>query len=115
MLLSLFVIKPKSLCNLGLTKKGENHYESSKFKYSIKSVKKVIWICFHTGWPLYLLPSNAILIKNNGAKQKTTVESLLGEHKNLINLDNLVQVKSSAATGAVPKNPFADQPNPFQV
>jgi len=53
---------------------------------------------------------------NNGAKQKNTVETLLGEHKNLINLDNLVQVKPSAATGgAVTKNPFADQPNPFQA
>jgi len=51
---------------------------------------------------------------NNGAKPKNTVETLLGEHSNLINLDNLVKVKSSAATGAVPKNPFADQPNPFQ-
>jgi len=54
-------------------------------------------------------------IMNNGTKQKNSVESMLGEHSNLINLDNLVQVKSSAATGAVPKNPFADQPNPFQA
>jgi len=51
----------------------------------------------------------------NGNRSKNTVESLLGEHSNLINLDNLVQVKSSASTGAVPKNPFADQPNPFQA
>jgi epsin len=49
---------------------------------------------------------------NTGAKPKKIVESLLGEHSNLVNLDNLVQPKVSAG-GA--KNPFADQPNPFQA
>jgi len=38
---------------------------------------------------------------------------LLGEHSNLVNLDNLTQMKT-ANTAA--KNPFADsQPNPFQA
>merc|ERR1719336_3056705 len=47
-----------------------------------------------------------------GARPKTGVESLLGEHGNLVNLDNLTQMKT-ANTAA--KNPFADsQPNPFQ-
>jgi len=49
---------------------------------------------------------------NTGAKPKKIVESLLGEHSNLVNLDNLVQPK--VAAGAA-KNPFADQPNPFQA
>jgi len=49
---------------------------------------------------------------NTGAKPKKTVESLLGEHSNLVNLDNLVQPKVS---GNAAKNPFADQPNPFQA
>lgn len=52
--------------------------------------------------------------QNTGAKpKKTMVESLLGEHSNLVNLDNIVQVK--AKPGAAAKNPFADQPNPFQA
>lgn len=52
--------------------------------------------------------------QNTGARPKTsTVESLLGEHSNLVNLDNLTQVKPPAAVAA--KNPFADQPNPFQA
>merc|ERR1712059_142406 len=51
---------------------------------------------------------------NTGAKPKKTVESLLGEHSNLVNLDNLVQPKATGTTGSVAKNPFADQPNPFQ-
>jgi len=50
--------------------------------------------------------------QNTGAKPKMSVETLLGEHSNLVNLDNLVQPK--AASNA-PKNPFADQPNPFQA
>lgn len=49
---------------------------------------------------------------NTGAKPKKIVESLLGEHSNLVNLDNLVQPK---AAGGAAKNPFADQPNPFQA
>ena len=57
----------------------------------------------------------------SGAKPKpNTVESLLGEHSNLVNLDSLIQPKrggsqSSAAPGPGPKNPFAEQPNPFQA
>ena len=56
------------------------------------------------------------------------MESLLGEHSNLVNLDNLVQVKIAFQTiffliltlqpkvsGGTAKNPFADQPNPFQA
>lgn len=31
-------------------------------------------------------------VQNTGAKPKKIVESLLGEHSNLVNLDNLVQV-----------------------
>jgi hypothetical protein len=50
-------------------------------------------------------------MQNTGAKPKKSVESLLGEHSNLVNLDSLVQPKSSSAA----KNPFADQPNPFQA
>jgi len=49
---------------------------------------------------------------NTGAKPKKIVESLLGEHSNLVNLDNLVQPK---VAGGAAKNPFADQPNPFQA
>jgi len=53
---------------------------------------------------------------NTGAKPKKIVESLLGEHSNLVNLDNLVQPKSGGgSSGSVAKNPFADQPNPFQA
>lgn len=51
---------------------------------------------------------------NTGAKPKKIVESLLGEHSNLVNLDNLIQPKTTGTTVAA-KNPFADQPNPFQA
>merc|ERR1719234_125520 len=47
-----------------------------------------------------------------GARPKNAVESLLGEHSNLVNLDNLTQLK---AANPAAKNPFADQPNPFQA
>ncbi|XP_023337922.1 epsin-1 isoform X2 [Eurytemora carolleeae] len=46
-----------------------------------------------------------------GAKPKKGVESLLGEHSNLVNLDNLVKAKPAALA----RNPFAEQPNPFQA
>jgi len=49
---------------------------------------------------------------NTGARPKKIVESLLGEHSNLVNLDNLVQPKPATVAA---KNPFADQPNPFQA
>merc|ERR1719239_1922668 len=47
-----------------------------------------------------------------GARPKNAVESLLGEHSNLVNLDNLTQLKTANPAA---KNPFADQPNPFQA
>merc|ERR1719264_2177563 len=46
-----------------------------------------------------------------GARPKNAVESLLGEHSDLVNLDNLTQLKTANPAA---KNPFADQPNPFQ-
>jgi hypothetical protein len=52
------------------------------------------------------------LLQSSGAKPKKSVESILGEHSNLVNLDNLVQGKTAAPAA---KNPFADQPNPFQA
>eukprot|EP00092_Neocalanus_flemingeri_P101741 GFUD01130083.1.p1 GENE.GFUD01130083.1~~GFUD01130083.1.p1 ORF type:complete len:551 (-),score=146.26 GFUD01130083.1:1211-2863(-) len=59
-----------------------------------------------------LLGNNVVM--NTGAKPKKIVESLLGEHSNLVNLDNLVQPKVASGS-ATTKNPFADQPNPFQA
>ena len=53
-----------------------------------------------------------------GAKPKqSAVESMLGEHSNLVNLDSLIQPKGATvgAVGQGAKNPFADQPNPFQA
>jgi len=47
-----------------------------------------------------------------GTRPKNTVVTLLGEHSNLVNLDDLVQPKTNTV---VAKNPFADQPNPFQA
>jgi len=58
------------------------------------------------------LLGNNVGMQNTGAKPKKIVESLLGEHSNLVNLDNLVQPKVG---GGAAKNPFADQPNPFQA
>jgi len=54
---------------------------------------------------------------NTGAKPKSTVGDILGEHSNLVNLDNLVQGKPSSllTDGNAAKNPFTDQPNPFQA
>ena len=47
------------------------------------------------------------------------MESLLGEHSNLVNLDSLIQPKRGQAQGQPQtqgaKNPFAEQPNPFQA
>ena len=45
------------------------------------------------------------------------MESLLGEHSNLVNLDSLIQPKRGQAgqPQAGAKNPFAEQPNPFQA
>ena len=45
------------------------------------------------------------------------MENLLGEHSALVNLDSLVDNKKSGGGGAGPpaKNPFAEQPNPFQA
>ena len=55
-----------------------------------------------------------------GAKPKSAVENLLGEHSALVNLDSLVDNKKTggaagAAGGPPAKNPFAEQPNPFQA
>jgi len=55
-------------------------------------------------------------LQETGAKPKTsTVESLLGEHSALVNLDSLVGSRPQAGPGTAAKNPFADQPNPFQA
>ena len=60
-------------------------------------------------------------IFQTGAKPKSAVENLLGEHSALVNLDSLVDNKKSgggaggAAGGPPAKNPFAEQPNPFQA
>ena len=47
------------------------------------------------------------------------MENLLGEHSNLVNLDSLIQPKRGQASGQPQaggaKNPFAEQPNPFQA
>ena len=49
------------------------------------------------------------------------MENLLGEHSALVNLDSLVDNKKTGggagggAGGPPAKNPFAEQPNPFQA
>ena len=58
--------------------------------------------------------------QNQGAVNKngkSAVENLLGEHSNLVNLDSLIQPKRGQANQpqAGAKNPFAEQPNPFQA
>merc|ERR1719312_2154646 len=71
--------------------------------------------------PVPLMPGSGLAqIQNQGAKSKpSAVENMLGEHSNLVNLDSLLQPKrgvqgpGSAGTGA--KNPFSEQPNPFQA
>jgi len=71
--------------------------------------------------PVPLMPGSGLSqIQNQGAKSKpSAVENMLGEHSNLVNLDSLLQPKrgvqgpGSAGTGA--KNPFSEQPNPFQA
>jgi len=60
------------------------------------------------------LPPTQIGMANNntGAKPKKSVHSLLGEHSNLVNLDNLVTDSKSNAV----RNPFEQHPpNPFQA
>jgi len=59
-------------------------------------------------------PMAGATVQNTGARPKKIVESLLGEHSNLVNLDSLIQPKSANVPGTA-KNPFADQPNPFQA
>jgi len=61
--------------------------------------------------PLPLLGQNNG--QNTGAKPRSAVENLLGEHSALVNLDSLVDNKKTAGPPA--KNPFAEQPNPFQA
>merc|ERR1719510_204673 len=68
--------------------------------------------------PLPLLGPNNM---QTGAKPKSAVENLLGEHSALVNLDSLVDNKKTGsgagggAGGPPAKNPFAEQPNPFQA
>jgi len=79
-------------------------------------------------WDLGGLDPLPLLGPNNtqtGAKPKSAVENLLGEHSALVNLDSLVDNKKSGpggglagagpAGGPPAKNPFAEQPNPFQA
>merc|ERR1719186_104819 len=48
---------------------------------------------------------------DTGAKPKKRVESLLGEHSKLVDLDSLVKAKPTNTA----RNPFSEQPNPFQA
>jgi len=48
---------------------------------------------------------------DTGAKPKKSVESLLGEHSKLVDLDSLVKAKPTNTA----RNPFSEQPNPFQA
>ena len=43
------------------------------------------------------LPPTQMVSNNTGAKPKNSVHTLLGEHSNLVNLDNLVTDSKSAA------------------
>merc|ERR1712088_1217776 len=53
----------------------------------------------------------ALTTSAHGAKPKKSVNSLLGEHSNLVNLDNLVTDSKKEA-----RNPFEqNNPNPFQA
>lgn len=65
--------------------------------------------------PVPLMGQNQGAVNKNGGK--SAVENLLGEHSNLVNLDSLVQPKRGQASQpqAGAKNPFAEQPNPFQA
>jgi len=72
--------------------------------------------------PVPLMPGSGISqLQNQGAKSKpSAVESMLGEHSNLVNLDSLIQPKRGVQSGPGPvgtgaKNPFSEQPNPFQA
>merc|ERR1712113_1282558 len=58
-----------------------------------------------------LPPTSSFDSNNTGAKPKKSVNSLLGEHSNLVNLDNLVTDSKNQA-----RNPFEqNNPNPFQT
>ena len=75
--------------------------------YALSSLirgKELIIFCFQ----------NQGAVNKNG---KSAVENLLGEHSNLVNLDSLIQPKRGQANQpqAGAKNPFAEQPNPFQA
>ena len=72
--------------------------------------------CFDNGFYLIFF-CLFVYLQETGAKPKTsTVESLLGEHSALVNLDSLVGSRpQQAGPGTAAKNPFADQPNPFQA
>jgi len=63
------------------------------------------------GGGLDLLAAQPLPTHQNGARPKNSVEALLGDHKDLVNLDNLVKPKQTNSA----RNPFAEQPNPFQA
>merc|ERR1712029_788164 len=64
------------------------------------------------GSTLPLTWASGAIASNTGAKPKKSVHSLLGEHSNLVNLDNLVTDKKNQAH----RNPFEQHPpNPFQA
>jgi len=53
---------------------------------------------------------------NTGTKPKKSVHSLLGEHSNLVNLDNLVTADNKKNSTQATRNPFEQHPpNPFQA
>lgn len=66
--------------------------------------------------PVPLMGQSQGAVNKNG---KSAVENLLGEHSNLVNLDSLIQPKRGQASGQPQaggaKNPFSEQPNPFQA
>ena len=64
-------------------------------------------------WIRRLYKAYTLQTAGAGAKPKSAVENLLGEHSALVNLDSLVDNKRTAGPPA--KNPFAEQPNPFQA
>ena len=75
-------------------------------------------------WIRRLYKAYTLQTAGAGAKPKSAVENLLGEHSALVNLDSLVDSKKTGggaaaagggAGGPPAKNPFAEQPNPFQA
>ena len=56
-----------------------------------------------------------VMFQSTGAKPRSAVENLLGEHSALVNLDSLEDNKRTTGAAPAAKNPFAEQPNPFQA